>query len=158
MLHLQRAGEDGGYDIPVPLKAVFGGTINTAYLDQQIMEWIEDFKVGRSVPAFHLPASRTPPQTRYDGYLAFVKPPYTAEDFGRLHDRGLTALEVDAGVTPDFARWRTLFGLLKPTAGPSCTFTRSARVSAARAGSRRWRSPRPRWRRSRRATTWCWRD
>ncbi len=83
-----------------------------AYLERQMMDWIEDFKIGRSVPELEIRGSQKPPKPTYDGYIGFGKHSYSDADLERLHMRGLSASELDKADVTD--KLRNLFGLLKP--------------------------------------------
>ncbi|MCP4990628.1 MAG: hypothetical protein GY928_32685 [Colwellia sp.] len=82
-----------------------------AYLERQMMDRFEDFKIGRSVTELKIRGSQTPPKPTYDGYVGFCKHSYGAADLRRLHLRGLTVAELDNA--DDANKLRDLYGLLK---------------------------------------------
>jgi ABC-type lipoprotein release transport system permease subunit len=111
-------GRPPGQTMTLVVRGVFepGGssTNSTAYLDRDLMDQIQDYKLGRSVTALGWPGSKLPAEVYYDGYLAFTETPYDATDLDRLHGQGFAARELKPDGPPGDREMRQLKGLLKP--------------------------------------------
>ena len=112
-------GGPAGRTLTLAIRGIFepGGSSSsssTAYLDRELMDQIQDYKMGRSVESLGWPGSKTSAAIYYDGYLAFTETPYNSTDLERLHNRGFEARLLDpAGPQTDRAT-RVLYGLLRP--------------------------------------------
>jgi ABC-type lipoprotein release transport system permease subunit len=121
-LQVRRSGAGGREEVQVAVRDVFSKDdeygrplkLATAYLEFQMMDWLEDFKKGRSVPELALKGSTEPPRPVYDGYLSFRKEPMTASDERRLKLRGLKPVPLAAALGDEEAEaCRRLYGLLR---------------------------------------------
>jgi hypothetical protein len=92
-----------------------GSNARIAYLSRYFMEQFEDFTQGEAVIEHGWHGMPVEDSIGFQGYLAFAKQPYSADDLNRLHMRGFkaallpNAIQSGKPVTP-----RNLCGLLKP--------------------------------------------
>jgi hypothetical protein len=77
------------------------------------MDWIEDFKKGRSVPELGLEGAERPPTPFFDGYLCFSKVAIEEEDRSALMRRGLTPVLLSDSSLEEAKCIRSLYGLLR---------------------------------------------
>jgi len=116
-LKVMRGGDDEKHELQTPVRAVFATsdkTLKGLYLDRQMMDWLEDFKKGRSVEALGLKGFADAVKAEYDGYVSFSKYQFSPTDFTRLKARGLTAVPLAESKRKDKQQLRSLYGLLKP--------------------------------------------
>ncbi len=116
-LKVMRGGDDEKHELQTPVRAVFATsdkTLKGLYLDRQMMDWLEDFKKGRSVQALGLKGFADAVKAEYDGYVSFSKYQFSPTDFTRLKARGLTAVPLEESERKDKEQLRSLYGLLKP--------------------------------------------
>lgn len=71
-----------------------GNAAATAFLDRDIMDAIEDYQTGRTVPRFGWPGVVRPVPPTYRAYLAYSRRPLAAMDHLRLTSQGLRAEEL----------------------------------------------------------------
>jgi ABC-type lipoprotein release transport system permease subunit len=104
-----------GHTVQLEVKGVIdpGTDDRVGYVDRQLAEWLQVYTQGLSVLELNWPSSQRPVRVNFDGFLAFIKQPYTPQDLDALHKRGLGATRLtDADERGRL--WRTLCGLLRP--------------------------------------------
>jgi F0F1-type ATP synthase assembly protein I len=87
------------------------GNAAFAYADRQMLDWMEDYQQGRSVPKMGWKGFPKKSIAAYESYLCFCREPLAADDFMRLAARGLIAKPLDVR-DPRSAEFCTLGGLL----------------------------------------------
>ena len=102
----------------VVLKSIVGfeaGNSRVAYLHRHFMNQLEDFSLGEVVVAQGWPGLPVEDSVGVQGYLAFAKQPYSADDMNRLHLRGFKARLLSNDETDENSKKQCrLYGLLKP--------------------------------------------
>lgn len=104
-----------GQTVDLDVKAVLdpGTDDKVAYVDRQMAEWMQIYTQGLTVAELKWPGSRRPAKVFFEGFLSFIKSPYSESDKLALRSHGLAAVELtDADERGRL--WRTLCGLLRP--------------------------------------------
>lgn len=116
-VELQLTNRYGGFGrLTLPVLGIWeapGSELQVARASLQLMDWIEDFKKGRSVPELGLEGAERPPTPFFDGYLSFSKVAIEEEDRKGLMRRGLTPVLLSESSLGEAKSIRSLYGLLR---------------------------------------------
>ena len=117
-LSLSRQSEpDKVFSVALVVRGVYSSGSSesmSGFADFGVLDKIEDFIQGRSVPSWNWPSASGNPPPRYTGYIAFCQEDYRIQDLQRLHSRGFSATRFQNDLPGITVSDRLLGGVLYP--------------------------------------------
>jgi len=115
LLTIRRHEGDGtataSAELQVAAIADFNAAVPVAYLHRELVDWMDDYQQGRSVPELDWPGYARSTEVAYEQYLSFSKHQLETVDELKLRAHGLKAALLDPQ-NPDDEQLRTLHGCL----------------------------------------------